>query len=131
MFLPKGGIGKNTPGMSAACSLNQMVEGSPISGKILEILAAIEKKNQGIRDMRHPNVLNEIAGDKMRGLVKDVACDYLDSEKVTFRAFYNQGDKQMAQRYGSTPSGYGAEGVAETPALGGCEVKNDFKQLQG
>ena len=131
MFLPQGGIGKNTPGMSAACSLNQVVEGSPISGKILEVLAAVENKNQGIRDMRHPNVLNEIAGDKMRGLVKDVACDYLDSKKVAFRAFYNQGNKQMAQRYGSTPSGYGAEGVAETPALGGCEVKDDFKQLWG
>ena len=131
LFLPKRGIGKNTPGMSTARSLNQVVEGSPMSGKILKVLAAVEKKNQRIRDVRHPNVLNEIAGDKMRGLVKDVACDYLDSSKVTFRAFYHQGNKQMAQRYGSTPSGYGAEGVAETPALGGCEVKNDFKQLQG
>ena len=35
----------------------------------------------------------------------------------------------MAQRDDSTPSGYGAEGVAEMPALGGCEVKDDFKQL--
>lgn len=131
LFLPKGGIRKNTPGMCAARRLNQVVEGPPISGKLLEVLAAVEKKNQGIRDVRHPNVLNEITGDKMRGLVKDVACDYLDSSKVTFRAFYHQGNKQMAQRYGSTPSRYGAEGVAETPALGGCEVKGDFKQLQG
>ena len=127
LFLPKRGIGKNAPRMSAACRLNQVVEGSPISGKIHEVFAAVEKKNQGIRDVRHPNGLNEIAGDKMRGLVKDVACDYLDSKQVTFRASYNQGNKQMAQRYGSTPSGYGAEGVAETPALGGCEVKDDFK----
>ena len=129
LFMPKRGIGKNTPGMSAARRLNQVVEGSPMSGKILEVPAAVEKKNQGIRDVRHPNVLNEIAGDKMRGLVKDVACDYLDSSKVTFGAFYHQGNKQMAQRYGSTPGGYGAEGVAETPAIGGCEVKDDFKQL--
>ncbi|EDR04970.1 uncharacterized protein LACBIDRAFT_330201 [Laccaria bicolor S238N-H82] len=94
--------------MAAACRLNQVLKGSPISGKILEVLAAVEKKNQGIRDVRHPNVLDEIAGGKMRGLVKDVACNYLDSPKV-------------AQRYGSTPGGYGPEGVAETPALGGCE----------
>lgn len=131
MFLPKGGIGKNTPRMAAACCLNQVLEGSPISGKILEVLAAVEKKNQGIRDVRHPNVLDEIAGGKMRGLVKDVACNYLDSPKVTFGAFYHQRNKQVAQRYGSTPGGYGPEGVAETPALGGCEVKDDFKQLQG
>ena len=129
MFMPKGSIGKNTPGMSAARRLNQVVEGLPMSGKILEVLAAVEKKNQGIRDVRHPNVLNEIAGDKVRRLVKDVACDYLHSSKVTFRVFYHQGNKQMAQRYGSTPSRYGAEGVAEMPALGGCEVKDDFKQF--